>query len=141
MQAMFADLTHPSHEQLRSFVTNRLDQVDMALIRNHLRICVECQGFLQRFNSDGDPVSDTYNSVTDTVNTSTKPMIALDERAALTDLPLVLANHPRFNIISLLGTGAWERFTGPWISTQDNSLRLRYYKPLTHKASCDLSEK
>lgn len=106
MQAMFADLTHPSPEQLRSFVTNRLDQVDTALIRNHLRICAECQSFLQRLNSEGDLVSDTFNAVTDTTSTGTKPIIALDEGAALAELPLVLANHPRFNIISLLGTGA-----------------------------------
>lgn len=106
MQAMFADLTHPSTEQLRSFVTNRLDQVDMALIRNHLRICGECQSFLQRMNSEGDPVSDTFNAAIDTVKTSSKPIIPMEEGTALAELPLILANHPRFNIISLLGTGA-----------------------------------
>lgn len=106
MPAMFADLTHPSHEQLRSFVTNRLDQVDMALVRNHLRICAECQGFLQRINADGDPVSDTFNAVSDSTSANTQPMIALDDSSALANLPLVLANHPRFNIISMLGSGA-----------------------------------
>lgn len=106
MQAMFADLTHPSSEQLRSFVTNRLDIADMALIRNHLRICAECQGFLQRMNMEGDLVSDTFNAALDVSQTSTKPIINLEEGAQLAELPLVLANHPRFNIISLLGTGA-----------------------------------
>ncbi len=105
MAAMFADLTHPNREQLRSFVTNRLDQGDMALIRNHLRICTECQGQLQRMNSEGDPVSDTFNAMDETSSNSTKPILALDVGASLAELPLILANHPRFNIISMLGSG------------------------------------
>jgi serine/threonine protein kinase len=106
MQAMFADLTHPNIEQLRCFVTNRLDQAEMALIRNHLRICKDCQGLLQRMNADGNPVADTFNAVIDNTAASTKPLLAMDDGAALADLPLVLANHPRFNIMSMLGTGA-----------------------------------
>lgn len=106
MTAMFADLTHPNREQLRLFVTNRLDQVDMALIRNHLRICTDCQGQLQRMNSDGDPVSDTFNAATESSNTATKPVLSMDTGASLAELPLVLANHPRFNVISMLGSGA-----------------------------------
>ncbi|MFO0812356.1 MAG: serine/threonine-protein kinase [Gemmatales bacterium] len=106
MQAMFADLTHPNADQLRCFVTNRLDQAEMALIRNHLRICQDCQSLLQRMNADGNPVADTFNAVIDNTAANTKPLLAMDDGAALADLPLVLANHPRFNIMSLLGTGA-----------------------------------
>jgi len=106
MTAMFADLTHPNPEQLRLFVTNRLDQVDMALIRNHLRICTDCQEQMQRLNGEGDPVSDTFNSVTESSGASTRPILAMDANSALAELPLVLANHPRFNIINMLGSGA-----------------------------------
>lgn len=102
---MFADLTHPNREQLRSFVTNRLDQGDMALIRNHLRICTECQEQLQHINSEGDSVSDTFNAMDESSSSSTKPLLALDVGASLAELPLVLTNHPRFNIISMLGSG------------------------------------
>lgn len=105
MAAMFADLTHPNREQLRSFVTNRLDQGDMALIRNHLRICTECQEQLQHINSEGDSVSDTFNAMDESSSSSTKPLLALDVGASLAELPLVLTNHPRFNIISMLGSG------------------------------------
>jgi len=105
MAAMFADLTHPNREQLRSFVTNRLDQADNALIRNHLRICTECQGQLQRMNSEYDPISDTFNAKDESSSSNTKPILALDSGASLSELPLVLANHPRFNIISMLGSG------------------------------------
>lgn len=103
---MFADLTHPNREQLRSFVTNRLDQVEMALIRNHLRICTDCQGQLQRMNSEGDPASDTFNAAMESSSTSTKPMLSMEKGASLAELPLILANHPRFNVISMLGSGA-----------------------------------
>ncbi|HQR07698.1 MAG TPA: serine/threonine-protein kinase [Gemmatales bacterium] len=106
MTAMFADLTHPNREQLRSFVTNRLDQVDMALIRNHLRICTDCQGQLQRMNSDGDSVSDTFNALAESANTTTTPILSMEPGASLAELPLILANHPRFNVISMLGSGA-----------------------------------
>src|SRR5438045_617937 len=106
MTAMFADLTHPSHDQLRSFVMNRLDDVDTALIRNHLRICADCQGQWQRMTSVVDPVSDTFTGATDTTNTGSRPMLTLDAKTTLVDLPLVLTNHPRFSIISILGSGA-----------------------------------
>lgn len=106
MMAMFADLTHPNREQLRSFVTNRMDQVEMALIRNHLRICNECQGLLQRLNGETDPITDTFNATVESASISTKPTISLNDTSALAELPLVLANHPRFNILSMLGSGA-----------------------------------
>ncbi len=103
---MFADLKHPNHEQLRSFVKNQLDQADMALIRNHLRICNDCQHFLQNINTEGDPSSDTHNVLVDSSDTNTKPILPIGEKADLADLPVVLANHSRFNVISMLGSGA-----------------------------------
>jgi eukaryotic-like serine/threonine-protein kinase len=106
MHSMFADLKHPSHDQLRSFVKNQLDQADMALIRNHLRICTDCQDFLQNASTDSDPSSDTHNAIVDSSNASTKPILPVGEKADLADLPLVLANHSRFNVISMLGSGA-----------------------------------
>lgn len=123
MQAMFADLTHPSRDQLRSFVANKLDQAEMALIRNHLRICHGCQDILQRMNVESDPVSDTYNIAQDTLDTGSKPIIPMDAAAALAELPLVLANHPRFNIINMLGSGsmgtvyrAMDQVTGQFVA-------------------------
>lgn len=78
----------------------------MALIRNHLRICNDCQHFLQNVNSEGDPTSDTFNAKIDDTNANTKPILALGDKADLSELPLVLANHSRFNVISMLGSGA-----------------------------------
>mgnify|MGYP001338038661 CR=1 FL=1 len=103
---MSADLKHPSQEQLRSFVKNRLDQADMALIRNHLRMCVDCQQFLQNANTDSDPSSETHNALADASHVSTQPIIPVGDKADLAELPLVLANHSRFNVISMLGSGA-----------------------------------
>lgn len=124
MQPIFTDLSHPSSEQLRCFIFNELTFDQAAIIRNHLRICTECQNTIQQLESHANPVSDTHNQQVESTGALTKPLLAMEEGGDATlPLPVCLANHPRYTILNLLGTGgmgtvyrAMNRQTGQFVA-------------------------
>jgi serine/threonine-protein kinase len=105
MPSLPPNLTHPGLEQLRGFVTSQLAGNEMAILRNHLRICSECQDLVQRLRNN-DPVGETRNENADALATQTKPLGAIKEEAnANLPIPAALARHSRYKVLNLLGAG------------------------------------
>src|SRR5262245_11651236 len=99
------NLTHPGLEQLRGFVGNALAADEMAILRNHLRICSECQSLVQRLR-DNDPVLDTRNERDEAQAVQTKPLGTVKEEVnGNLPIPAALAHHPRYKVLNVLGAG------------------------------------
>jgi serine/threonine-protein kinase len=99
------NLTHPGTEQLRKFVGNQLAADEVAILRNHLRFCCECQNLIERLRTS-DPVGETRKETADAVATQTKPLGALrEETNGNLPIPAALAHHPRYKVLSMLGAG------------------------------------
>lgn len=98
-------LTHPAIEQLQGFASSQLAADEMAILRNHLRICSECQNVIQRLRNN-DPVGETRNENAEAQALQTKPLGQLkDEANANLPIPAALAHHPRYKVLNLLGAG------------------------------------
>src|SRR5205823_8321492 len=96
---------HPTRERLQSFVLNRLSPDETAIVRNHLRICSECQHLIQRIQNN-DPISETQNENVDAAAIQTKPLVNFKEEIdSALPIPAALAHHPRYKVLNVLGAG------------------------------------
>src|SRR5437762_10678366 len=94
-------LPHPAVEDLEAFALGQLDDETFAAVAEHVTTCPQCQAATARAPSDGfvsllreaRSLSDTLKGEADTgLNV---PL----------DCPAVLAEHPRYRPIRLLGRG------------------------------------
>jgi serine/threonine-protein kinase len=103
---MSAEITHPSSDRLRAYSLNQLEPADRALVQNHLRFCSPCRQKVRRLEKEADAVLDTSHGQPDDTSVTTKPLLDLTGTEPSLELfPPELAEHPRFTLLALLGTG------------------------------------
>ena len=83
---------HPTRERLAAFVEGKLNDADSAVIERHLPKCNTCQAVLETL-SDG------------TLGQLVREVGAAAGSSADPGIPTDLANHARYRILQVIGTG------------------------------------
>jgi tRNA A-37 threonylcarbamoyl transferase component Bud32 len=111
-------LTHPTHEQLAAFGAGRLSDEESVTVEEHLRDCVACCQSLKHMPGDdsyvcllreaGSEANQATLLFTPTVAAAGAETDGLHDAKAHPSLPTIppeLAEHPRYRVIRLLGSG------------------------------------
>jgi len=102
---------HPGVEQLSGFVLGKLEPAQIDVIEHHLSGCEPCCATLKQFQQDtfvslvrdvGRPRAQDPVGVTLTLATPTTDTVGEGGSFAV---PTELANHPRYRVLELLGSG------------------------------------
>jgi serine/threonine protein kinase len=95
-------LSHPSPEQLAAFKEGRLGKAAVAALQAHLETCVACRGRLEAtIEFTGSPPDTDSRNLPEAATVIPGVSVPAD----LAGVPAALAEHPRYRIQELLGTG------------------------------------
>jgi serine/threonine protein kinase len=97
--------SHPTPEQLAAFGLGRLDATTVEFVGSHLEACADCRFVVE--NLADDDLAALVRSAASSVSGQLPPTRfseSMHERK-LADLAAVFANHPRYQIIELIGRG------------------------------------
>jgi serine/threonine protein kinase len=103
---MTEPLTHPSPAELCAFNLGQLAPEAAAVVESHIGECESCCETLLGLKSDDtfvELLQDARRNATD--GTVDQNGIALESATSPTKVPAPLANHPRYEIVSLIGKG------------------------------------
>jgi serine/threonine protein kinase len=96
-------LLHPNAERLAAYQARLLSSEDAARVAAHLRSCPSCVQLLQA----SEAVTLTSEQQPSTATEMTAPPVAplAPDASSLSQVPASLANHPRYRVLQLLGSG------------------------------------
>jgi serine/threonine protein kinase len=93
-----AKVDHPTPEKLAAFGASQLAAAETAVVRAHLETCAACRNVVAAAESE------TVAPAAHTPASAPLPSPA-PAPAPPSNVPPILANHPRYQILGLLGTG------------------------------------
>ncbi len=105
---------HPDVERLASFASGHVPEEEASAISVHLAECAECRTVVEALPADTllsllkappEPVAQAASLCNDDAATATIPPNASGTAPFDVSLPPELANHPRYNVLVLLGKG------------------------------------
>ena len=100
-------LTHPDRDQLSAFGLGRLNEIVAATVQRHLDDCALCRTIVENLPADSFVVKVQASANTESLVQHEAPTLihAGPPQTGAPGVPAELAQHPRYRVMEVLGSG------------------------------------